>query len=264
MEDTMSKILKEKIISVEKLTPLLFKLTLQSEYIAKNAKPGQFVNIKCSGGTDALLRRPISICCVNREQSLFDIVFEVRGRGTEILSQKKPGDILDILGPLGKPFYVPKDNSKIAVVGGGIGIFPLLFLLKELKHTQNSAFLGFRSAENAVLLDEFKKECKNVYVTTDDGSLETKGFVTEILEQKLTEESYDIIYTCGPLAMMKRVNDLAQKHEIMCQVSFEERMGCGIGACLVCACKTRKDDGWQYSHVCCDGPVFWGSDVIFD
>ncbi|HHV98578.1 MAG TPA: dihydroorotate dehydrogenase electron transfer subunit [Clostridiaceae bacterium] len=260
----MSKLLKEKIIKIEKLAPLLFRLTIQSEYIAKNAKPGQFVNIKCCDGIDALLRRPISICSVNREQGLFDIVFEVRGRGTEILSLKKPGDILDILGPLGKSFYAPKDNSKIAIVGGGIGVFPLLFLLKELRCAHKTAFLGFRSAENAVLLDEFKKESDSMYVTTDDGSLGSKGFVTDILEQKLSEESYDIIYSCGPVVMMKRVAEAAQKHEIKCQVSLEERMGCGIGACLVCVCKTRKDDGWEYSHICSDGTVFWSSEVIFD
>jgi len=260
----MSNILKEKIIETEKLTPLLFRLTIQSEYIAKNAKPGQFVNIKCCDGIDALLRRPISICSVNREQGLFDIVFEVRGRGTEILSMKKAGDTLDILGPLGKSFYVPDENSKIAVVGGGIGVFPLLFLLKEIKCAQKTAFLGFRSFENAVLLDEFQKESDSVYITTDDGSMGSKGFVTEILEQKLEEKSYDVIYSCGPVAMMKRVAEAAQKYGVKCQVSLEERMGCGIGACLVCVCKTRKDEGWEYSHVCSDGTVFWSSEIIFD
>ncbi len=260
----MSKLLKEKIIKVEELTPLLFRLTIKSEYIASNAKPGQFVNVKCCDGIDALLRRPISICSVNVEEGLFDIVFEKRGRGTKILSLKKPGDVLDILGPLGKHFFIPEGKCKIAVVGGGIGIFPLLFLLQELRIAQKSVFLGFRSAENAVLLEEFQKESDSMYVSTDDGSLGSKGLVTEILERKLKKEKYDIIYSCGPVAMMKRVAELAQEIEIKCQVSLEERMGCGIGACLVCACKTRNDGGWQYSHVCCDGPVFWSSEVIFD
>lgn len=263
-ENIMSKMLNEKVVNIEELTPSLFRLTLESEYITEKAKPGQFVNIKCCEGINALLRRPISICSVNREQGLFDIVFEIRGTGTEFLSMKKPGDRVDIIGPLGNSFDISKDNLKIAVVGGGIGVFPLLFLLKEAKHAQKSAFLGFRSTENAVLLEEFRKETENLYLSTDDGSLGNKGFITEILEQKLTENSYDIIYSCGPTVMMKKAAQAAQRYGIGCQVSLEQRMGCGIGACLVCACKTRKDDGWQYSHVCSDGPVFWSTKVIFD
>lgn len=260
----MSKIFKEKIVNMEELAPSLFRLTAQSSYIAENAKPGQFINIKCCDGINALLRRPISICSVYREKGLFDIVFEVRGTGTEYLSMKKPGDSVDIIGPLGNSFDISANYRKIAVVGGGIGVFPLLFLLKEMKHVRKSAFLGFKSVEKSVLLDEFQKETDNLYISTDDGSLGSKGFVTEQLEQKLMEGTYDIIYSCGPSVMMKKTAEAAQRHGLKCQVSMEQRMGCGIGACLVCACKTRKDDGWQYSHVCSDGPVFWSTDVIFD
>lgn len=157
-----------------------------------------------------------------------------------------------------------EDYKKIAVVGGGIGIFPLLFLLQEKSGAQKSVFLGFRDKEHVVMEEEFRKCTDKVYISTDDGSYGNKGLVVDFLEEYLKNNSLDIIYTCGPMPMIKRVVKIAAKHNIKCQVSLEERMGCGIGACLVCACKTRLGDEWEYSHVCKDGPVFWSQDVILD
>ncbi|MCX8130656.1 MAG: dihydroorotate dehydrogenase electron transfer subunit [Clostridia bacterium] len=260
----MAKVLKEKIQSVERLAPDIYKMIISSEYIAKNAEPGQFVNIKCSEGINALLRRPISICNIDRERNLLDIVFQVKGIGTEYLAQKQAGMEVDIIAPLGKPFMVSESCERIAVVGGGIGVFPLLYLLKNIKSAKKHAYLGFRSKEFIVLRDEFENASDKLTISTDDGSEGHKGLVTELLEKDLMEDKFDIIYTCGPTPMIRKVVDIADRFQVKCQVSLEQRMGCGIGACLVCACKTRLGDEWEYSHVCKDGPVFWSDEVIFD
>lgn len=269
MEEIMPKVLKEKIVSIEKIAPVIFKMTIESEYISNNAVPGQFVNVKCSEGINALLRRPISICTVDKQKGTLDIVFQIKGIGTEYLSQKKIGSRVDLIGPLGKPFDISDKFKKVAVVGGGIGIFPLLFLLEEKKKVAsteilNSAFLGFRNKDFVVMEDSFKNTSNNLFLSTDDGSYGYKGLITDLLLSDLIINNYDIIYTCGPMPMIKKVVEIANKRNIKCQVSLEQRMGCGIGACLVCACKTKLGDDWEYSHVCKDGPVFWSNEVIFD
>lgn len=260
----MSKVLIETIQKVEQIANSIYMMTIRSPYISQNAHPGQFVNVKCCEGINALLRRPISICSVDREKSTFDIVFQIKGIGTQYLSQKKAGSTVDVIGPLGKSFDISGDYKSIAVVGGGIGIFPLLFLLKESKSVDKTAFLGFRNSEFVVLTDEFEKNSGSLFISTDDGSSGLKGIITVPLEKELERKKYDIIYTCGPMPMIKRVVQISQDNNIKCQVSLEQRMGCGIGACLVCACKTGKEDDWKYSHVCKDGPVFWSNEVIFD
>lgn len=260
----MSKLLNEKIVDMQSLAAGIFKMTIHSDYIANHAVPGQFVNVKCGDGLNALLRRPISICNVNREEGTLDIVFQIKGVGTELLSQKLPGSEVDLIGPLGNPFLLPEDSRSIAVVGGGIGVFPLLFLLKESKAVQKAAFLGYRSKEWVVLEEDFRKASGILSISTDDGSYGKKGLVTDPLEEYLKTQAPDILYTCGPTPMIKKVMSLSQAYGIRCQVSLEQRMGCGIGACLVCACKTKHGDAWEYSHVCKDGPVFWAEDVILE
>lgn len=260
----MSGMLKEKILQVEKLAPAIYKMTVESEYIAGNALPGQFVNVKCSDGINALLRRPISICNVDRAGKTFDIIFQVRGTGTELLSRMQAGESIDLLGPLGNSFDLDLKYSRIAVIGGGIGIFPLLFLLKESKAAMKSCYLGFRSKDFIVLEEEFKKASCITSISTDDGSAGYNGLVTDMLIKDLESNTLDMIYACGPTPMIKQVIMLAAQKGIQCQVSMEQRMGCGIGACLVCACKTKYGDEWEYSHICKDGPVYKGSDVIFD
>lgn len=280
----MAQVLKERIESNNEIAPGIYRMTVGSRVIAQEAQPGQFVNVKCCEGLNAFLRRPISICSVNRERNTYDIVYQVKGTGTEYLSKKKAGDGIDVIGPLGKPFYVSPEYGHIAVVGGGIGIFPLLFLMseynnvnvtaaagwekasgeKDLGNKEFLAFLGFRSADYVVLTDEFGKYSDRVHISTDDGSKGYKGLITDLLVNELQNGRPDIIYTCGPKPMLKKVVEIAESESIKCQVSLEQRMGCGIGACLVCACKTREGDSWEYSHVCKDGPVFWASDLILD
>lgn len=258
----MGKILKEQIVNTQMLCKDVYKMTIRSEYVASNAKPGQFVNVIC-GGLDAMLRRPISICDVNKSQNTFDIVIQIKGSGTERLCSMCQGEV-DIMAPLGNSFMIDDKHKNICVVGGGIGTFPLLYLLKSSKSIHKTALLGFRTKEAVVLEDKFKAAADAVEIATDDGSNGKKAFVTELLEETITSQKPDIIYTCGPAVMMQKVAAIAEKNGIPCQVSMEQRMGCGIGACLVCACKTKKGDDWGFSHVCKDGPVFWSTEVCWD
>lgn len=258
----MAKVLKEQIVDMEMLCEDVYKMTIKSEYVASTAKPGQFVNIKC-GGIEALLRRPISICDVDKVKNTFDIVFQIKGNGTEKLCHKCAGDV-DIMAPLGNPFTIDNKYKSICVVGGGIGTFPLLYLLKSSECDNKTALLGFRSKAAVVLENQFRAAANKVDIATDDGSYGKKAFVTELLEQHFLSQKPDIVYTCGPTPMMRGVAAIAEKNNIPCQVSMEQRMGCGIGACLVCACKTKQGDDWGFSHVCKDGPVYWSTEVCWD
>lgn len=257
-----------KISEIKELARDIFLMRIESASIARKSKCGQFVNIKCSDGNGLSLRRPISICDVNKNENTVDIVFQAKGKGTKLLAKKKTGDILDVMGPLGNGIFTVDNFNKIAVVGGGIGIFPLLYLLRSLegKCNNRTAILGFRNKDAVVLEKEFAGMSENLIVCTDDGSYGKKGFTTDVLKD-LVDEGFDMIYTCGPMPMLSKVSKIAKSHNIPCEVSVEQRMGCGIGACLVCACKTKDpdaEDGWSYSHVCKDGPVFKSEEVIFN
>lgn len=251
------------IRKTEKLAEDIYLLRLQSENISKQAVPGQFVNVRCSTGLDAYLRRPISICRVDRQNRTFDIVYMNRGRGTNLLCSFCAGDALDAMGPLGKGFTVPEKGKRIAVVGGGIGIFPLLFLLQESIYVSKTTFLGFRTKEAIVLQDEFEKASDKLVIATDDGSFGIKGLITAPFTSWLEKEKPDRVYTCGPAPMMHTVARLCVEKGIFCEVSMEQRMGCGIGACLVCACKVQDGEDYQYAHVCKDGPVFPAEKLLF-
>jgi dihydroorotate dehydrogenase electron transfer subunit len=262
---SMSKQLKDVISAVEEKADGIVKMTVSSPYISSNAKPGQFVNIKCCSGNDALLRRPISICLADNANNTYDIFFQKKGTGTELLAAKKAGDFLDVLGPLGNGFDLNIKYRRIAVVGGGIGIFPLLFVLDRSMAIVKRSYLGFRTSNLIVLENEFLQKSVSYEIATDDGSKGHKGYVTDLLERDISTVNFDMIYACGPEPMLRKIKEISQKYNIPCQASLEQRMGCGFGACLVCACKTLTDDGgWQYSHVCKDGPVFNIRDVVFE
>ena len=267
----MSRHLKDRIKNIEQLTEEIYRLTVESGAVSGSARPGQFVNVKCCEGSQALLRRPISICTVDRENGCYELLFQKKGGGTGLLTHKKPGDELDVLGPLGNGFDLNAQFGRIAVVGGGIGIFPLLFLLNESRANMKRAYLGFRTKGLVVLEDAFRESASVLEIATDDGSYGTAGYVTDMLKRDIEAERLDMIYACGPAPMLKRVAATANAAGIRCQVALEQRMGCGFGACLVCACKTRAEgagdaesEGWQYSHVCTDGPVFDSRDILFD
>ena len=244
-----------KISSIEKLNTDAVSIWLEAGELVQAAQVGQFVNIKCGEGL--LLRRPISIC--RAEDTRLNVVFEVRGEGTAWLAQRTVGEELDVLGPLGHGFAYP--NGKVLVVGSGIGVPPMLNTARKAPKGA-IACLGFRGADKAMLLDEFNACCEQVYLASDDGTLGIHGFVASVVDTALSEHpEIQAVLACGPKIMLKTVYAAAQKHNVPCQVSMEERMGCGIGACLVCACENSKG---EYKHVCKDGPVFNAEEVKWD
>ena len=168
----------------------------------------------------------------------------------------KPSEEIDVMGPLGNGFPV-FHGKKCAVVGGGMGVAPLLELASSLDDCD--AYLGFRCS--TFKLADYKSACRKLYIATEDGSTGSKGYVTDIIEDIA---KYDIVYTCGPKLMMKKVKELCESSSVQCFVSIEERMGCGIGACLVCACKIKEGDSWHYKKACTDGPVFEAGEVDFN
>lgn len=237
-----------------------FDFTIHCPDIAKMAQAGQFVHVKANNFT---LRRPISICQIDSQKGDIRIVMEVRGDGTSQIAQTPEGGLLDVMGPLGHGFQLLDSCKAAVVVGGGIGVPPML---QTAIHYGNNALaiLGFRSASAAILEEDFQSAGCQVELCTDDGTKGKKGFVTQALKEYLEHSKPSIIYACGPLPMLKGVASLAKEYGVRCQVSMEERMGCGIGACLVCACRTKRSNGEEgFSHVCKNGPVFEAEEVVF-
>lgn len=250
---------KYPIVEKKAIAKGIFDFVISCKEVADAAECGQFVHIAADGFS---LRRPISICEIDRDKGTVRIVFEVRGKGTEKISELRKGDLIDMLAPLGKGFKILEKGKKAICVGGGIGTPPMLAVAKE--YGENATVIsGFRNASTAILQDDFKALGSSVILCTDDGSAGRKGFVTEALADCIKAEKPDIIYACGPDAMLRAVAEIARDNGVYCQVSLEERMGCGVGACLVCACKTVKDGREYFAHVCKDGPVFSSEEVIF-
>ena len=220
-------------------------------------RPGQFIHIKC--GDANLLRRPISICewTGSKDGDTLTIVFEVRGEGTAWLARREEGDTLDVLGLLGNGFQMDREGRYL-LVGGGIGVPPMRGCA-QYTGGRSTAILGFRSKDRAILLDRFEEDCIDIQIATDDGSLGYHGFVDALVRRELEKDRhYQGVLACGPRPMLRNVAKAAAEFGVPCQVSMEERMGCGVGACLVCAV-TMKDG--TVKHVCKDGPVFNAEEV---
>ena len=246
------KILRRTVLGAD-----CFDVTVLAPKLAPLARPGQFANILPRGKT---LRRPISICGIGKDTLRF--VFQVRGEGTKELAALSVGDTMDVFGPLGNGFPLDFPNLKIrraAFVGGGIGTPPMLAAAAAFPG-EKLAVLGFRTKAAVLLEEDFQKLGCKVAVTTDNGSYGVHGLVTV----PLSEESFDVCYACGPAPMLKAVAALCAQRKIPCYVSLEQRMACGVGACLGCATPLRRPDGTvHYGHVCKDGPVFSAADVVF-
>lgn len=226
---------------------------------AREAVPGQFVDILAEGYT---LRRPISICGIDRDKGTLRIVFEVRGKGTAVISQKEVGSSLDIIAPLGHGFDLLDTDKRAVIIGGGIGTPPMVPLAQHYGANATVIF-GFRDARAVILKEDIERTGADMILCTDDGTSGRKGFVTDALDDVLKTLRPDIIYACGPMVMLRRIAERAAKDDIRCQISLEERMACGVGACLGCACVTRQDDKTVYKHVCKNGPVFDAKEVVF-
>ncbi len=254
----MTEKLKEQavIIRQEEIATDIYSMWLHTEKIASVAKAGQFINVYCHDGS-RLLPRPVSICEIDREDCALRLVYRVVGKGTEEFSHMRTGVPLDIVGPLGNGF--PKKSGKAFLIGGGVGIPPLLQLAKEL-NCEKQMILGYRSRE-LFLSEEFEKY-GGVYIATEDGSAGTEGNVLDAIRANGLDA--DIIYACGPMPMLKALKAYAKEQKLECWISLEERMACGIGACLGCVCRTlNRDSHTQVNNkrICTEGPVFRAEEV---
>jgi dihydroorotate dehydrogenase electron transfer subunit len=249
-----------KIISQKEIANDIFQLCVEANFVNDINAPGQFVHIRVAKALDPLLRRPISISSVDKRNSQFTMIYRKEGKGTTLLAEKGPGMLLDILGPLGNGFPVGEVNAgeTALLVGGGIGVPPLYELSNQLitKGVKVIHVLGFQTQSAVFYEQEFLKNGET-YITTVDGSYGKKGFVTDIIK----DLDFDCLYTCGPTPMLKAIEKEYSHKKVF--LSLEERMGCGVGACFACVCKTSNELGdVSYKKVCSDGPVFRAGEVL--
>jgi dihydroorotate dehydrogenase electron transfer subunit len=258
------------ILNNKEITPGYFLLQLRSPEIAKKSCPGQFLHIKCSQGSNPLLRRPFSIHKVTGDT--VEILYKVVGKGTTYLSKRKKGEKLDCLGPLGNGFQLPITNyqlpvTNIILVAGGIGIAPLFFLREKITEfpitnfqLPITVFLGTKTKDEILCAKELKNLKAEIHISTEDGSMGYKGLASDLFKNKLSSIVYrpsSVVYACGPKEMLKEIACLSEELQIPCQVSFEQFMGCGIGICNACVIKTKQG----YKKVCKDGPVFDAEEI---
>ena len=249
-----------KIISNKKICGKYFHLVLDAKGLAPRLKPGQFIHIKVKDGFEPLFRRPFSVYRAKAQK--VEVLYEPVGRGTRILSSRKAGEVVDVLGPLGKPFTLPgKGIKQVVFIAGGIGVAPFLLLSDALKsHKAEKVLLyGGRAKDHTFPMTEFKKNKVKVFIATEDGSVGVKGWVSELFSKVTIDPSATRIYTCGPKAMMAAVQKFAADSGLKGEGSMEEVMACGLGACLGCSIRTTKG----YRTVCHDGPVFALDELMF-
>ena len=248
------------VVSQEQLADGIFSMWIQTE-AAKTARPGQFISMYTNDGSK-LLPRPISICEIDTETSKLRVVYRVTAEktGTEQFSKMKAGDTLPIIGPLGNGFPLEAGKGKRAfLIGGGIGVPPILELAKQLD-CEKQIIMGYRDADT--FLKEQFEENGTVYISTEDGTVGTKGNVMDAIRENGLEA--DIIYACGPTPMLRAIKQYAEEQGIECYISLEERMACGIGACLACVCQSKEKDhhsNVNNKRICKDGPVFLSTEV---
>jgi dihydroorotate dehydrogenase electron transfer subunit len=257
------------LISIERLGERLFRLKIYSPVLSQKALPGNFCHLKVNEGYSPLLRRAFSFHQVERERHNFDMLFKVVGPGTELLSRKNPGDKLGLLAPLGNSFALPKKGEAAVLLAGGMGIAPLFYLLDHLLKRKFSPekitlFYGVKTKDELVLLEELSSLGIRLHLATEDGTIGYKGMLTGLFLQELKEKRLKSkktkFYACGPNPMLKRISETSKKYNLSCQISLENHMPCGIGACFGCVVDTIRG----YKRVCKDGPIFDAGEVIFD
>ena len=250
------------VVSQKQIGTGIYDLTIQTKEIAAAAKAGQFVSVY-SNDASKLLPRPISLCGIDRKAGTLRLVYRVTGEhtGTEEFSRLQAGDTMKIMGPLGNGFTVEK-GRKAFLIGGGIGVPPMLQLAKEMKDAGENfqIVMGYRDA-GTFLLNEFKEQGES-FVATEDGSVGTKGNVLDAIRENHLDA--DVIYACGPTPMLRALKAYAEEQNMTCYVSMEERMACGIGACLACVCNSTYKDAHsnvKNKRICKEGPVFNAKEV---
>jgi len=253
--------IKSEILYNDRLSEGYYRIGLS--WRAPRVKAGHFVMLRVSDGLDPLLRRPFGIYRTIKGKGV-ELLYRVVGKGTEILSQKRPGERLGILGPLGNGFTLPEKGRRAVMLTGGMGIVPLYMLAEGLE--AGTLIFGARSRRETFLLKDFRKFGLKIKTATEDGSIGRKGLATDLLEEELTPET--IVYACGPMGMLKAAASIAKRSGAKCMVSLERSMACGIGVCLGCAVKARprKDEKENrlYKMVCSDGPVFDSEEIDWD
>lgn len=249
-----STILQQECIGTD-----IYSLWLDAPQIASQAKPGQFISVY-SNDSARVLPRPISICEIDREKGALRIVYRIAGKGTQEFSGMKAGETLDILGPLGNGF--PMDvikGKRVFMMGGGIGVPPMVQTAKEAE-AEVTVIAGYRNSE--IFLKEELEQNGTLVIATEDGSVGTKGNVMDAIRENHLEA--DVIFACGPTPMLRAIKTYAEKNGILCYISMEEKMACGVGACLACVCKSKDVDHHSHVHnkrICKDGPVFLSTEV---
>lgn len=256
----MKKIEQAIIIKNDCYINNIYDMLLSAPEIANLAKPGQFINIYTSK-SEMILPRPISLCEIDKNAGTLRLLYQVIGNGTKYFSTLKEGNDIKILGALGNGFYIDTKHQNHILIGGGIGVPPMLELAKTLKGNIHM-FIGAK--ETPILVEEFKEIGAKVTIATDSGSYGIQGTVLDAIKKE--QPKGDMIYACGPKIMLKETSVWAEKNQMPIQVSMEERMACGIGACVGCAIKIKKknENDWENLKVCKDGPVFWGNEVVWN
>ena len=241
------KVLVTAVEGNKQVSNNIYRLSAEFE---SEIKPGQFFMLKTTDNS-FLLPRPISINDVNG--NIVSFLYRIEGQGTKKISSLSKNDELQLFGPLGNGFDLDKLKGKVAIIGGGIGIAPLLYLCKLLDKKAD-VYLGYKDRENMYIIDEFKSFAGRCVIVTEDGSFGEKGFVTDYVDY----DEYDVVVTCGPEIMMKRIANICKDKKIKCYVSLERRMACGIGACLGCTVETKTGN----KRACKEGPVFDSEELI--
>lgn len=264
-----------EILSNEEIQKDCFLMKIKVAPSFENPLPGQFVMIRIAGLNDPFLSRPISIYSFSRGKNFctLELLYRVVGKGTQILAGLIEGSQVEINGPLGNGFKTDSIKENIVIISGGIGIAPLSLLIESLRHEARCSspammmYPGFQNAGAVVGLGKMQKLCRAVNVCTDDGTLGKKGFVTQIFQKDMKQYTPDktSIFACGPREMLKALAKVLDGSEFDCQVSLEERMACGTGACMGCAVAIKDKEGaLAYKRVCSDGPVFNLADIVWD
>ena len=269
---------RAEILSNKNISLSHFKMVLKIDGLKDKVKPGQFFHLRPGSDYDPLLRRPISVHRVGSKPNIIELLYKIEGKGTQLMSRRSKSTYIDVIGPIGNGFKVPKTQSNFILVAGGMGVAPLVALCDDLARFRKrtiTVIIGAKTAELITCTREFQEVGAKVIVVTEDGSMGEKGLATSVLEDVI--ECFDVrktasaitskkaprltigsyvpevgLYACGPIPMLKSVAVIAKYYGIQTQASLEERMGCGVGACLGCAVKTKKG----YERVCVDGPVF--------
>lgn len=283
---------KVRILANEEVAPRHFLMVLRAPRVAREAKAGQFIHVRVSDTYNPLLRRPLSLHRIREKGKVergklkdIEMLYEVTGKGTKILAEKRAGEELDILGPLGRGFNLPLNLETAILIAGGMGVAPLLTLAEEivkggkLKVENTYVLMGARTKELVLCENDFKNLYGEVRIATDDGSQEYKGLATDLLKELLATIHYSRstgVYACGPREMLREIATLTVSRGISCQMSLENQMGCGVGACRGCVIKVKSASGHplpvtsdntkyeSYKRVCKDGPVFEAGEIIWE